>query len=200
MKAASPVKNLAALNLLAFAGSFYHRRLSAMRKLKEEEVRNRLEGYSNNGVTDELYDFGKTLVADIVERHNRLETKAATMAAYSIGVITLLASTFANWVNRGISVGVLITVVAAFTAIVFSVLSLKLERFEGISQTDWFQNTAFDDRETLRKFHVLTMWGVFASHEAVNERKASRIAVAQVALFVAAISLVASLVYAIAVL
>jgi len=171
-----------------------------MRKLNEEDVRKRLESCTDTGVTDELYDFGKTLVSEIVERHNRLEGKAATIAAYSIGIITLLASTYANWINRGISLGVLITVLAALTAVVFCVLSLKLERFDGISQTEWFQKDVLDDRETLRRFHVLTMWGVFASHEVVTEKKASWIAKAQFALLIAAISIVASLGYAIIVL
>jgi hypothetical protein len=168
-----------------------------MRKLKEDEVKKRLESCTSSGVVDELYDFGKTLVSDIVERHNRLEGKAATIAAYSIGVITLLASTYGNWINRGISFGVLVTVLAAFTAIVFCVLSLKLERFDGISQSDWIQCDVLDDREMLRKFHVLNMWGVFASHEAITEKKASWIAKAQLALFIAAISLVGSLAYAV---
>lgn len=171
-----------------------------MRKLKAEEVKERLECYESAGVTDELYDFGKMLVSDIVERHNRLEGKATTTAAYSIGVITLLASTYANWINRGISYGVLVAVAAAFAATVFSVWSLKLEQFDGISQTEWFERSCLDDREALRKFHVFTMWGVFASHESVSDKKASRIRIAQGLLLVAAISIVLTLAYAIIIL
>lgn len=45
-----------------------------MRKLLESEVKTRLESYSNNApVTDQLYEFGKAMVVDVIERHNRLE-------------------------------------------------------------------------------------------------------------------------------
>lgn len=127
-------------------------------------------------------------------------SKAASTAAYSIGMITLLASTYSNWANRGISVGILVTILVAFTAVTLCVWSLKMERFDSASQADWFQHNVLHDREALRKFHLLTMWAVFASHEAVNERKATQITWAQRALFAAAMCLVGSVAYAIIIL
>ena len=164
-----------------------------MRKIKETEVRERLESYDNPTVTDELYDFGNTLVADIVDRTERLETKASSLAAYSLGTITLMASTYTIWSPSINKVGMLLAVVLAFTATVFSVLAITLRRFEGISQNEWFKADVLRDRELLRKFHLITMWGVFNSHEANAEIKVIWIGRAQIALFLASICIVLSL-------
>lgn len=170
-----------------------------MRKLKESEVRQRLESYTDPGVTEELYEFGRMLVTDITERTSHLETKAASIAAYSLGIITLLASTYSIWIGKVSTIGILIGVIAAFTATVYAVSAVTLQKYEGISQNEWFKADVLDSREMLRKFHLITMWGVFSSHEANAEKKASRIVLAQVALFIAAISIVASLAYPLAV-
>jgi hypothetical protein len=170
-----------------------------MRKLTEAQVRERLKSYDDAGVTDELYEFGKMLVAEMIDRNKVLDGKAAAMLAYSIGVITLLSSTFGVWAHR---VPTLFLPLPAFAGVVslvaacFAVYGLTLKRFEGISQNDWLQAECLGDRERLRRFHVINMWAVVNSHEAVTEDKANAIGRAQVFLFLAGAVLFVSLVYA----
>jgi hypothetical protein len=170
-----------------------------MRKLKQEEVRERLESYSHSdtGVTDELYDFGKMLVAEVIDRNNRLETKAAAIAAYSIGIITLLASTYGSWSKVVLSIGLPIPVfgaIAALVATICAVRGLTLRGYKGISQNEWINAECLKNRDMLRRYHILTMWVVLDSHENASEIKAKRIGNAQWALFFAVALLVLSLV------
>lgn len=167
-----------------------------MRKLSEEEVNKRLQSYDNEGVTDELYDFGKMLVNELIERNNKLDTKAASMAAYAIGIITLLTSTYAGWSKVHYSLGIpfpLLGALTAFVALIFAVLGLTLQRYEGFSQSEWLHSELLNNREQLRKYHILTMWGVLNSHESVSEKKADRISKAQRMLVITTIILLLSM-------
>jgi len=167
-----------------------------MRKLKEAELRERLKSYDDPTITDHLYDFGKMLVSEVIERNNRLETKAGSIAAYSIGLITLLASTYSIWKGRVSTVGILIGCCAAFTATVLTVWAIKLQWYEAPSQNDWFNGDVLDNREDLRKYHLITLLGVFDCHEAAADKKARRVGWAQLALFTAAGSIFLSLLFA----
>ena len=173
-----------------------------MKKLNEATVIERLKAYHDERVTDELYDFGKMLMAEMIDRNKGLETKAASMAAYSIGIITLLASTFGIWSHKVHSILVPLPVFAgvlAFIATCFAIRALKLQTFEAITQSDWIKADCLDDREKLRRLHIINMWGVIDSHETVTERKARAIGRAQWALFFASAALVISLLDAVVV-
>lgn len=60
-------------------------------------MRRRLTLYEEPEVTDELYDFDKNLLDEIGERLGKLDTKAASIAAYAIAIIMFLVSTINNW-------------------------------------------------------------------------------------------------------
>src|SRR2546426_8329898 len=66
-------------------------------RLTETEMRKRLALYRDPAITDELYTFGNMMIEKAVERFKGLDSKAAAIAAYSIGIITLLVSTQAGW-------------------------------------------------------------------------------------------------------
>lgn len=163
----------------------------------EAEIRERLVSYEDTGVTDELYDFGKMLVAEAVERNSRLETKATAIAAYSIGIITLLASSYGNWskaVHSWIIPIPFFGALAAFVAAIYAVRGIRLRDYEWFSPNEWMKPECLSGRERLRKYRLLTMWNVLKSHYAASELKARKIKRAQVWLLIAAIILVLSLV------
>ena len=66
-------------------------------KLSDAEVKARLASYKSSEVTDELYDFGKMMIDEAIDRFKSLDTKATAIAAYSIGLITILVSTQTVW-------------------------------------------------------------------------------------------------------
>jgi hypothetical protein len=169
---------------------------SSSARLSEEEVRARLVAYEDTGITDELYDFGKMLVSEAINRINRLDTKAASIAAYSVGIITLLASTSSTWIPRmhGLwSSTLVISGVLAFVGASCAVKGLVLRPIEWFSENEWLSQECLSSRERLRKYRILTMWGVLTSWSEAGKNKSAWIARAQYALLAAAILLVVSL-------
>lgn len=57
------------------------------------EVKRRLALYSDSKVTDELYSFGQGLIADAVDRLNKLDGKASALTTYAGGLLTVMVST-----------------------------------------------------------------------------------------------------------
>jgi len=164
--------------------------------LRAEEVRERLAAYQEPKITDELYDFGKMLITETLDRVKALDNKAAAIAAYSVGLITLLVSTRANW-STGLhawAAGLpLCGGVAAFFAALYAVSALALKRYNWFSENEWMERDCLADPDRLRRYHVLAMWKVLGSHNSTCETKASRITAAQWLLLTAAVFLVLSL-------
>jgi hypothetical protein len=164
--------------------------------LTTEEVRERLASYKEPTTTDELYDFGKMLITETLDRVKSLDNKAAAVAAYSVGLITLLVSTRLSW-SGGLhpwAAGLpLCGGVAAFFAALYAVRALVLKRYNWFSENEWMERDCLADRDRLRRYHVLAMWKVLGSHNLVCETKASRITTAQWLLLAAAVILVLSL-------
>jgi hypothetical protein len=61
------------------------------------EVTERLSKYDNAETTSELYDFGKLLLEEGVDRAHWLDAKAGVMAGFSGGLVALLLSMFPMW-------------------------------------------------------------------------------------------------------
>ena len=73
--------------------------MSDPKRLSDDEVKQRLKSYEAPAVTDELYGFGKMMVDEVIDRFKSLDAKATAIAAYSIGLVTVLVSTHAAWTN-----------------------------------------------------------------------------------------------------
>jgi hypothetical protein len=164
--------------------------------LTKEEVKERLASVTEPSVTNELYDLGKLLIAETQDRFKSLDGKAATIAAYSIGVITLLASTRSSWSQashlwsaRAVFVGGVISLIATM----FAVWALTLKQYQWFSENVWIKADCLKDAERLRLYHILAMWTIVDAHNSVCETKASRIAWAQWLLLAGAVVLALSL-------
>lgn|ERR1700751_929586 len=70
---------------------------TAQNDLVEEEVNRRLVAYKPAETTQELYDFGKMLVTECVDRAHRLDSKAVVIGGYAGTMLALLASTSPLW-------------------------------------------------------------------------------------------------------
>lgn len=163
--------------------------------LSIEEAKERLKIVERSAVasevTNEIYDFGKMLVSEAVARVSRLDTKAASVAAYAIGMITLLVSTSSAWASRMNIAWLPIFVGAvAFLSAVFGVIALTLKKFEWFSDNDWLRADCLASVEDLKTYRVLTMLKVIDSWQAVAREKSLWIKSAQFTLLVAALLLV----------
>src|SRR2546421_3798139 len=98
--------------------------------LTEKQVLDRLRSVDKSDVTDELYGFGRMMVDDVLDRLKSIETKGTWIAAYSIGLITILVSiqakwpgAFNSWAVSAMALSAAVAFAAAATAA--SALSLK---------------------------------------------------------------------------
>src|SRR5882762_5242795 len=108
-------------------------------RLTESDVREILASYKDTAVTDELYRFGQVMVEKALERFKGLDTKATAIAAYSIGIITLLVSTQTTWA-RTLQAWAILPVFSglnAFLSAACAVSALWLRKTEWFSQYEW---------------------------------------------------------------
>lgn len=153
-----------------------------MPTLSENDVRERLDSYTESGVTDELYHFGEMLLRDVVERVGKADTKASALAAYAGGLITLLVSTSGIWAKGQPRVHIILPIAAIgalFLAAFFAVSSMSLKRAEWFSPNEWMKKECLETGERLRRYHILAMWGTSESLEKLYQSKLSELRKAQ---------------------
>jgi hypothetical protein len=135
-----------------------------IRSLTEPEVRKRLGSYTPTEVTDELYDFGKMMVDEAIDRFKTLDSKATAIAAYALALITFLASqTASEKVHSWATYAPMASGIVAGSAAVIAISALWLKRFEWYSHEDWMRADCLKDAESLRRYHIITMWGALQS-------------------------------------
>lgn len=167
--------------------------------LSEAEVRERLALYQDSSISDALYDFGKMLLQDAVDRIGKLDTKASALAAYCGGAITILVSTSPMWSKFAPPLAISMIAVAMIGIVLagsLSVWSTALQRTEWFKQDEWMNKDCLSATQQpldrLRRFHLLAMSGVITSHQAACRSKIKRIYYSQVVLIVSAVLLLAA--------
>jgi hypothetical protein len=164
--------------------------------LAEQEVRRRLTLYENDEITEELYGFGTMLISNAMQRISRMHTTAGLVTAYCAGLITVLTSTAAIWGNRLGPWERCLPIMGAGLAILGAALALSstsLQTVDWFSQDDWLKEDCLQDHKRLRKYHVLSMWGVVTSFDIAHRRKTRRIKAAQWLTGIAVVLLFATL-------
>jgi len=167
-------------------------------QLTEDEVLQRLEDCKGKPeIIDEVYSFGQSLMKVTLEDIQRIDLKAASLAAYCGAIITLIVSTQGIW-TKAVNPWTYLLIVAstffALTAAIFCVYGLRLQRFEWISQKEWLESSCFDSLDKLKRYRILTIWGTIKSHRDVHRNKVIQVRKAQSFLVAAAISLFLALV------
>lgn len=156
--------------------------------LSEADVRSRLASYSSEAVTDQLYDFGRMLLQDAVDRISKMDSKAAAVAAYSGAVITVLISTEGIWIKRFDRLAVVLLLLAGIAAALAgaaAVHSIALQRTEWFTANEWMNKDCLGDADRLKRYHLLTMWTVILSHQQRYRTKVVRFRRAQFAIVAA---------------
>jgi hypothetical protein len=144
-----------------------------MPALEYAEVRQRVKN-SGADVVDEIYYFGEKLVSDAVDRLAKSDNKASGLAAYCGGLITLIMSTSPFWsryLDLFSSVVVIVAVLCLITSAWMALGSTHPEPTEWYSDNDWLRSECLQAREQLRRYRVLTMWRVLASHQKAFRKK-----------------------------
>ncbi len=151
--------------------------------LVESEVEQRLLACKERPeIVDELYSFGQSLVKQVVEDIHHLDLKAGSLAAYCGATITLLVSTQGSWsqvADGWVYLNVIASGSAALLGAILAISVLALRNFEWFSQKEWLESSCFDNLTKLKRYRVLTMWGVITSYRKAHITKARRLVKAQ---------------------
>ena len=153
-------------------------------RLSEAEVRDRLNLCGDNQqVVDELYEFGKALGSEVTDRIRAVESKAISFAAYGAALVTLLVSSASLWSKVGNQWPSWISVCAGFCGLMCTVFSLRvlmLREYEWTSEDEWLRPECLTEINILKRYRILTMWGIVHSHGRVQSEKARELQRAEV--------------------
>lgn len=156
-----------------------------MASLEQKEVEARLEVYDMPEVTGELYEMGKTLLDECVQRVHHLDTKSVTLAGYTGAIIGLMISTFPIWTAAVDKWAMILIAAGSLVGLVGGAMALAStwpRKFLLLSDSDWLEKDGFQDPDRLKRYYVSSLHISIASHEQINSQKVSRIKVAQVCL------------------
>jgi hypothetical protein len=163
-------------------------------RLTEKELFARLDVASSNTehskIIDEVYDFGKSLLRELQERIQRVESKATYFAAYGTAIITLLASTSSLWSSSGSRSApwvVILAGICGFVCVLFSISALTLTIYGYPSQDDWLNADALKGTVIdLKEFRINLLWATIDTKEVGQREKARLVIAAQIWLAAAA--------------
>ncbi len=144
------------------------------------EVTERLSKYGNAETTSELYDFGKLLLEEGVDRAHWLDAKAGVIAGFSGTIVALLLSMFPMWkaalevVPSTFRVLVFAGIICLLLASISSFLSLMVQKFEWVDEDKvWLAPEYLDFPDLLRRYYLIAMYRATVSHDRKNRQKAN---------------------------
>lgn len=153
--------------------------ITMSQQLTEDEVKQRLESYSDPAITDELYKFGLSLVTESLDSLYRLDTKAYAIAGYSGAIFSALfsAAVLSDGLPEGKVYPLVLFLAGAFALVAAfdSLAATKLRYVEFFSPDEWFKKEQLGSPDQLKRYHVLCMYGVRQSHRSSHRKKASHI-------------------------
>jgi len=161
----------------------------------------RVTGYESADTTSELFEFGKLLLPEEVDRAHWIDSKASTLAGFCGAVVALLLSTLSSWTpilltaRSGLRACVFIGIIAVMFAGTLAFLAIFNRTFTWIDETDeWFpfasdKRDYLDYPEQLKRFHILTMYNATKNHAKKNKLKMRWVTAAQTVLLIGIILL-----------
>lgn len=155
------------------------------------EVTERVQRYTDPATTDQLYDFGKMLLQESVDRSHWIDSKAGTVAGFCGALIAFLFSTSSSWKAalaqqpNGLRIAVFGAIVAILIAGALAFAALFNRNFSWIQEKDeWINKDYLDYPDFLRRSYILTMFQSVHSHALRNDTKSACLSLAQLSLLV----------------
>lgn len=142
--------------------------------LSSQEFKRIISFYEEEKTTSEIYDFGKFLVSEVVDRAHHFDSKATSIAGYGGTIIALLLSTSSLW--RPTIAGWAVVVIffgasLSLVAVGVAVSSMTPKTFDWFSDTEWVEKDYLEKPDLLKRYQVLAMHNVIHSHDKVLEAK-----------------------------
>jgi hypothetical protein len=158
--------------------------VAANYRLTEDQVRERLHLCESPEIVDELYTYGQTLAAENLERIRSIESKAVSFAAYGSAIVTILVSSSKSWAQLGNQWSPWLAFYAALCGLVCTCLcvsALSLRKYEVTSEDEWLEPECLSKTiYFLKRYRILTTWGLLDAYIAAQKQKAKKLQSAQV--------------------
>lgn len=167
-----------------------------MPDLEQGIVEYRLQEYDAQGVTDQLYDMGKILFSESVERIHYIDEKSAKIAGYAGAIIGLLVSTFSVWRPAVSTWAVFVIGIGSLIGLAGGAIALASSwprKFDLPSDTDWIEEDGLSDVDRLRRYHVASLHAAISSHDRIGRKKTILLKRSQLCLGITIVSLLLAL-------
>jgi hypothetical protein len=157
-----------------------------------------IDGVSSDGVTNDLFAFGKLLLAATDERAAAIDSKSTALVGYSAAILAFLVTRLPE--VRGLPPGQVVTLALAGIAAALACSSAAVvlrgaKNWQGLSETTWFpQADTLASSDKLKRFWLKAMHEMHQSNYRIANRKASQMIAAQLFTALAAVFLAISLV------
>jgi len=157
------------------------------------EVDSLLDGTLHEGVTKELFDFGRYLLDQNNARDAAIDEKATSIVGYSAAILAFLVTRESSWTHSPAKLVALVVIAAlAISASAYAGLALRAARnWNELSEATWFPgDTHFlSDEDQLRRYYLTAMHQVHQENHKLVNQKADQMIWAQISVAAASILL-----------
>jgi len=158
--------------------------------LSKEEVKKLMSAYADTAVTDELYQFGTTMLSEVQQRVARLDSKLGTMFGWATGLLAFVfveinksTDSVSHYCTLGSAVFALLTVVFAFRG-----LQTRGD-WKSPSDKSWFGESHLANEDGLKRYHIRVMHETRLARLQITQIKSVRLHWGEIWLMIAAVLL-----------
>lgn len=159
--------------------------------LSKESVKKLLSSYENVAITNELYQFGTTMLSEVLQRVARLDSKLGTIFGWATALIAFVFVEASKVENSLSFYCMLFSGVSALGAVVFAFRGLQTRSdWKSPSDKSWFAERHLASEDALKRYHIRVMHDTRSSRLQSTQIKSARLYFAEIALMLAAVLLI----------
>jgi hypothetical protein len=161
-----------------------------------EDVDELIDRHATTTVTDELFDFGKMLLANNEDRVSAIDTKAMSIVGFSSAILAFLVTRAIDWDTSTVG---LLFILAVGTLAALACLSAGLalrgaQNWKALGEATWFPPAdVLDKPDELKRFYIKAMHQAHQENHRIANRKASQMILGQLFMGVGGILLAVAL-------
>jgi hypothetical protein len=157
---------------------FIGRRVSPMpiNEISAEDAESEVTSKRSSDLVDELYDFGREMVREVLSRTAHLDAKATTLLGWAFGAVAFILLGL-DWQKATDRLELLggIAALCATLASIQAAMALRVSRWQIPSEADWFKFELFSSPDRLRIYHLVSMLEMHQHHNRQNMVKGEQI-------------------------
>jgi hypothetical protein len=140
---------------------------------------------TSDAVVEEFQRFGQVLFAECLQRGSEVDRKLTTMIGWSVAALASLLVKYSRTpVPDTLATSLLVAAaVSAFAGIALGSFAFKTRMWPTPSEKDWFREGLWDNVQTLKRYHVVSL--LVAHQEHVRQTRTKADCLRRVELFLA---------------